>query len=347
MGPMPRDFTGSVSPSLGGAPVRDRKIGVAFIGAGIVAEMHGRAIAAKPNAELLGVYDPKVARARNIAKQFGGKTLRSIDDALQDAAVSAVHVLTPPEGHVEAALKSLRAGKHVLVEKPVAWRAADIKRLQSAAKRADRICMPAHNYIYNASLQRARRLIDEGRFGRISSLWILYNIYHPEAVASRYGGVLRAVCVHHAYSLLYLLGRPRRLMATASKVHYRRLTCEDQVMIVCDMPNGAIANLWCSFAAKDLAHDPWTVVYKVLGTKGALTYTWNDAQVQDDRGPGWGFPCYEEGFRNEIDHFIDRCVAEGKQPLSTLTEALDALRIIEAAERSCRRRAGMETVNYD
>ena len=117
-------------------------------------------------------------------------------------------------------------------------------------------------------------------------------------------------------------------------------------MIVCQMPNGAIANLWCSFAANDVTSDPWTVVYKVLGTNGGLNYSWNEAQFQDDRGPGWGLPCYEESFRNEVDHFVNRCVLGGGQPLSTLADALDALRIIEAAERSCRRHAEMETIDY-
>jgi predicted dehydrogenase len=206
--------------------------------------------------------------------------------------------------------------------------------------------MPAHNYIYNPALARAKRLIENGKLGKISSLWILYNIYHAEEVAARYGGVLRAVCVHHAYSLLYLLGRPRRLMAVVSRVHYKRLKCEDQAMIVCEMPGGAVANLWCCFAAKDLTSDPWTVVYKVLGTAGGLAYSWNEAQFEDDRGPGWGLPCYEEGFRNEIDHFISQCILREKAPLSTLANAVDALRIIEAAERSYRRRSTMETVHY-
>lgn len=318
---------------------------MAFIGAGIVSEMHGRAVAGIPDAKLVGVYDPDASRAKTIAKKFGGRVFRELKEALDDPRIDAIHVLTPPEQHVEVALAALKAGKHVLVEKPVAWRAADIKKLQSAAEKAKRVCMPAHNYIYNPSLRRAKRLIEEGKLGQISSLWILYNIYHSEDVASRYGGVLRAVCVHHAYSLLYLLGRPQGLTATASRVHYQRLNCEDQVMIVCQMPGGVIANLWCSFAAKDLSGDPWTVVYKILGTRGAVAYSWNEAQFEDDRGPGWGLVYYEESFRNEIAHFMACCMGS-QQPLSTLTEAIDALRIIEAAERSSRRQNALERINY-
>lgn len=309
--------------------------------------MHGRAVAASPNVKLITVFDPKTARAKALARKYGAKVSDNLQEVLDNPRVNAVHVLTPPDQHVKAVLASLKAGKHVLVEKPVAWRATDLRRMQAAAEKANRVCMPAHNYIYNPSLQRAKRLIDESKLGRIASLWVLYNIFHPENVASIYGGVLRAVCVHHAYSLLYLLGRPSRLMATASRIHYRRLTCEDQAMIVCQMPNGVIANLWCSFAAKDLTSDPWTVVYKVLGTEGGLSYTWNEAQFVDDRGPGWGLPCYVDSFRNEIDYFINHCVLGGERPLSTLDDALDALHIIEAAERASLNGSRAETIQYD
>lgn len=308
--------------------------GVAFVGAGLVAEMHGRAVLANPQITLIGVYDPNATRAKSIAKKFGGVAYPSLDRLLVDDRVNAVHVLTPSEFHVKNALACLHAGKHVLVEKPVALEISEIRALEKAARETDRVCMPAHNYIYASPLKRTKHLIESSKLGKVSSLWIIYNVFTPEKIAANYGGVLRAVCTHHAYSLLYLLGRPLRIIATMSNVHYHKLTCEDQAMMVCDMPNGAIANLWCSFAAKDMTNDPWTVVYKVLGTSGSSTYSWNEAQFEDDRGPGWSFPYYEEGFANEINHFVNRCIAKGEAPLSTLSDAVDTLQIIEAAERS-------------
>ena len=63
---------------------------------------------------------------------------RRLDDILADSRVKAVHVLTPPAGHLSVAVACLNAGKHVLVEKPVAWRVSDINKLQSAARKANR-----------------------------------------------------------------------------------------------------------------------------------------------------------------------------------------------------------------
>lgn len=323
------------------------KVGVAFIGAGTVAEMHGRGLATASNARFVGAYDLNREAAESITTRFGGRVFDSLPQLLADPAVDAVHVLTPVDQHVSNAIDSLSAGKHVLLEKPVAETLEDIALLKTVAQRNNLTCMPAHNYIYVPSIRRAKRLLQEGRLGEVASLWILYNIFHSEQVAAIYGGVLREVCNHHAYSVLYLLGRPRRVMAVTSRVHYKQLTCEDQAMIVCEMENGSIANLWCSFAANDPTNDPWSVLYKILGTNGGISYSWNEAQFRDEGGPAWGMPCYEEGFVGEIDHFINHCVLAGKQPLSTLDDAADALKILMAAERSVGKPETLEKVTYE
>ena len=64
----------------------EKRIGIALIGAGIVAEMHGRGVLANPDAKLVGVFDPITAKARAIAKKFGGRVFPSLEDAGQVAA---------------------------------------------------------------------------------------------------------------------------------------------------------------------------------------------------------------------------------------------------------------------
>jgi len=323
------------------------EVGVAFVGAGTVAEMHGRGVASVPRARFIGAYDRDAGKANALVARFGGRAFESLEQLLSDRNVDAVHVLTPTAHHVSHAIASLQAGKHVLLEKPVAETQEEIGLLKAAAAQAGRVCMPAHNYIYAPSVRRARRLIQSGKLGDIASLWILYNIFHSEETAAIYGGVLRAVCNHHAYSLLYLLGRPRRVTAITSRVHYKQLPYEDQAMIVCEMASGAIANLWSSFAANDPSSDPWTVVYKILGTNGAVNYSWNEAQFKDDGGPAWGMPCYEESFSEEIRHFISCCILDGEPPVSTLNDAADALSILQACERSVSTPGALESILYD
>jgi hypothetical protein len=125
------------------------------------------------------------------------------------------------------------------------------------------------------------------------------------------------------------------------------LKWEDQVMVTCEMQHGALAHLWASFAASDPTSDPWTVVYKLLGTKGGVNYTWNEAQFEDAGGPAWGIPNYLDGFANELQFFAEQAIPHGKEPRSPLQHARDALCIIQTAEQSIRTGNGMVEVVYD
>lgn len=320
---------------------------LAFAGAGnVTSGPYHHAVMRCDAAELVGVFDPDMAAAGRLADMHGAHAYPDLDALLADDRVDGVVVGTPNHLHMEVADACLRAGKHVLIEKPVAQQVEEIDALNELATARGLIAMPAHNFIYQPTLEKARSWIAEGRLGTMASTWVLYNLFHPEEVAARYPGVLRQIGVHLSYSLLYLQGRPVRVSATSSRVHYDELQQEDQVMLVCHMADGSIANLWASFAASDPTSDPWTVVFKGLGSKGGFTYSWNEAEFQDDGGPAWGTPSYMDGFAAELDFFCREAIGRGTIPRSTLTEARDCVRIIEAAERSIAADSRLETIDY-
>lgn len=116
--------------------------------------------------------------------------------------------------------------------------------------------------------------------------------------------------------------------------------------MVCEMPDGAMANLWASFAASDRTNDPWTVVCKVLGSRGSTSFTWSDAVLDDDGGPAWGLPNYVDSFHTELEFFLGEAIGRGAAPRSTLADARDALALIEAAERSAASGGGFEVPEY-
>lgn len=321
-------------------------IGFGIIGAGIVSELYAQAIERGAPGRFIGVYDPDGTRSETLARRLNGRAFDSRAALLAAGEVEACVVASPNQAHVDDALACLGAGKHALVEKPVAESHEAAAALAEAARSAGRVCMPAHNYIYSPSLQRARRLLAEGRFGVVASYWILYNIFHDEEMARRYGGVLREVAVHHAYSLLYLAGRPVNVSARVSRIHYEALDAEDQVALCCEMPGGALANLWVSFAASDPTSDPWTVVYKILGAKGGASFTWNDAIFPDAGGPAWGIVNYVDSFHDELTHFLGSVIPGRAEPLSTLQDAADALAIIAAAELSVKNNGAATSIDY-
>ncbi len=319
----------------------EQPVGVAIIGTGGVATLHADAINRVPSLRLIGAVSRDRANVQGFAERNGCRGFSSHEELLGDPAVDVVAVCSPAEHHVSHAIAALRAGKHVIVEKPVGGSVEEIDMLQTEAAHAGRLCVPCHNYIYAPALQRAKALVDEGRLGRIASFWLVYNQRH-DGDAGKPGMALHELMVHHAYAVLHFLGRPQSVTAAAANLHFDDPAADDQVMLVCTMADGAIANLWGSFAADDRGSDPWSVLYKILGTDGGVTYTWDEAYTSEVNKPGWDKPAYRDSFRFVYEHFASRCLAAGEAPLSTLADARDALCLVQAAEQALARRVAVD-----
>ncbi|HEY8504621.1 MAG TPA: Gfo/Idh/MocA family oxidoreductase [Gemmataceae bacterium] len=310
-------------------------IGVGFLGAGDVSILHARAVAKCPGAKLVGLWNRSPDRAKQRAQEFGCKRFETPEALVRDPSVDAVFVLTNLESHLEYTRLALEAGKPVLVEKPVGVSVAEIEEMKRLADAKGLVCMPGHNYIYEAGMVRTRELVEEGELGRIVSAYVMYNIHHPEEVAARYPGVVRQILTHHSYILLYLVGRPKRLCAMKATLHYAKIPQEDIAMVQMELENGALAHFCASFAADDHAADPWTVMVKVIGTAGSTRYSYRDwVEIKPGIVHSQTYTAYQGSITNEVRHFIDVCLRRGGRPLSTLDDAATAQKMIEACERS-------------
>lgn len=312
-----------------------KPIRIGFIGAGNISTLHAEAIQACPGAELAGLWNITPDLAEEKSRAFGCKIYPSAEALVQDPELDAVFVLTNLETHLQYTLLALEAGKHVLVEKPVGVTVDEIQQMKQAANRAGVICMPGHNYIYEESLIRSRRLIQQGKLGQIISAYVMYNIHHPEAVAARYPGVIRQIMTHHAYILLYLAGQPVSVSAMKATLHYQTISQEDIAMVTLRLQNGALAHFCASFAADDHSADPWTVLIKVIGQEGSVRYSYRDwVELKPGLVHSQTYSAYPESIMNEVRYFVEVCLRQGGQPLSTLDEAIIAQKVVEACERS-------------
>jgi predicted dehydrogenase len=312
-------------------------IGVGFVGAGDISVLHAAAVRKCPGARLVGLWNRNQDRANQRAGEFGCKTYKTPADLVADPAVDAVFVLTNLETHLEYTDLALKAGKHVLVEKPVGVTVGEIGRMRDAAAAKNLVCMPGHNYIYEAGMMRTRELVENGDLGRITSAYVMYNIHHPEEVAKRYPGVVRQILTHHSYILLYLVGKPVELCAMKATLHYQEYTEEDIAMVQMRLANGALAHFCASFAADDHAADPWTVVVKVIGTAGSTRYSYRDhVEIKPGLVHSQTYTAYQGSITNEVRYFLVDCLRMGQKPLSTLDDAITAQQLIEAAEASIR-----------
>ena len=308
-------------------------IKVGFIGAGDISLLHEEGVNLSKNAELVGIWNRTVERAEEKARLFNCRVFNNPEELIQ--AVDVVYVLTNMETHYQYARMAIEKSRHVLVEKPTAVTIEEIKDLKSLAEKYSVHVAPVHNYIYEPSVTRAKDLIDSGKIGDLVSLYVLYNIHHPEKVASRYPGVIRQILTHHAYCTLYLVGKPDKVSCMKATINDGSVPQENIAMVTMKMKNNALSHLCASFASDDHAGDPWTFMIKVIGTKGATRYSYRDwventpAIVHSQTYSAYPYTIRETG-----KYFLENVIGLGEKPLSSLDDAITCMKMIEACELS-------------
>ena len=188
-----------------------KTIGIGFIGAGDIANLHAEAVNELQGAELVGLWNRTLEKGKVKAEKFGCKTYDSVEDLLSDPKIDAVFVLTNMETHCEYTVQAAKAGKDILVEKPAASSIAELEKMQKVIDQTGVKCMPVHNYIYEEGIKRAKSMIENGKLGTITQFYMMYNIEHAHDIRARYPGVIRQILTHHSYTMLYLAGEPKTI----------------------------------------------------------------------------------------------------------------------------------------
>ncbi len=312
-----------------------KTIGIAFIGAGDIADLHAEAINALPGAELVGLWNRTHGKGASKALRYGCHVYSSVDEMLKDPKVDAVFVLTNMQTHCEYTLKAAAAGKHILVEKPAAASIAELEKMKAAVEKAGVKCMPVHNYIYEPAIERTKEMILAGKLGKIVQFYMLYNIHHANEIRVRYPGVIRQILTHHSYTMLYLAGDPKTVSCMMHTTDSTIAPQENITMANVKMTNGTLSHLCASFANDDHAGDPWSCMIKVIGTKGSTRYSYRDFVINDSNGAhSQTYQNYHESIKNTARYFINRVVRLGDAPLSSLKDAITCQKLIEAYETS-------------
>ncbi|MEX2570345.1 MAG: Gfo/Idh/MocA family oxidoreductase [Gemmatimonadota bacterium] len=140
---------------------------IALLGCGFATRLHSRTLRRFPRLDRY-YASRDGARAEDYSRRFGGAgTFASYDAAIEDPRVEVVLVATPPASHLDLTLKALRAGKHVIVEKPPFLRSADFDQVAELADETGRRAFVAENYFYKPLLGELRTLIADGAIGDI------------------------------------------------------------------------------------------------------------------------------------------------------------------------------------
>ena len=240
------------------------KINVAIVGCGNIATRYAAQIQSYENIRLLGFADIVLQRAEEFTKEYGGKLYSSLDDVLADPNVDVVVNLTIHHAHPEVIAASLKAGKHVHTEKPLAMSYAEAKSLvQLAENRELRLSSAPITYMGEAQ-QTAWKVIREGQLGKIRLTYAEVNhgrieTWHPNPEPFFDVGVLWDVSVYPLTILTAIFGPATRVQAFGNIIHPHRTTIEgreftietpDFVVALIDFESGPVVRLTANFYAK-------------------------------------------------------------------------------------------------
>ncbi len=226
--------------------------GFGFVGCGMIAEFHTKAIAEIPGARVVAAFDMYAPSAEKIAK-MAGKDCRVYDDIdtmLANPEVDVVSVCTPSGAHMEPAVRAAQAGKHVVVEKPMEITLPRCDAIIQACDAAGvRLCtiFPSRFSAANRALKKA---IDDGRFGRLTlgdtyvKWWRTQAYYDSGGWRGTWkldgGGALMNQAIHNVDLLQWLMGDVDTIMAQTALLVHERIEVEDTAVAVLKFKNGAL-----------------------------------------------------------------------------------------------------------
>ncbi len=232
----------------------------AIIGCGVIAPTHARAIAAQGSAaELAAVVDTDPAAARSFAEEHGGQPASDLAAVLADPDIDAVSVCTPSGTHVEVAVAALRAGKHVVVEKPLDVNVAAADRLVAAERESDRTVTVISQHRFDGASQAVHAAVADKRMGRLTSgvvsigWWRSQGYYDSGDWRGTWaldgGGALMNQGVHTVDLLVWLFGDPVSVTAQTGLLAHSGIETEDVAVATVTFASGALGVVHATTAA--------------------------------------------------------------------------------------------------
>ncbi|MGN6379872.1 MAG: Gfo/Idh/MocA family protein [Gaiellales bacterium] len=307
---------------------------VGLVGAGWAAERHARAVLAHPAAELTVAANWRKPSLDRLAERFGiPRTTTDWEELAAAGDVDAVVVATPNALHAPQAVALLEAGKHVLVEKPMAASLAQAGEMLEAADRSAAYLMVAHCWRFHPEVRRLRDSIASGRLGEVVKTrgYGVHAGWGPDGWFTQPdlagGGALADMGVHAIDTARFLMGdpQPTRVCAALS-TRYGDYQVDDDGILLISWSNGANSIVECGWWQPHLAGlEADTEVY---GTAG-YARVWDPPEASssgDDH-------CAQEMYDAQMAEFVD-AIAEHRQPRPDARDGAVVMEIVDQAYRS-------------
>jgi predicted dehydrogenase len=333
------------------------KLGFGIIGAGAIAGFHARAVAESSGGKLIGVASRRLSSAQDFAKEHGlAFATDSVQELLNQPGLDAVCIVTPSALHLEPALAAIRAGKHLMIEKPLDATVEGTDHILREAGKAGLRVGSIFQARFGDAARRIKAAIDGGRFGRmvLASCYVKWNRtaeYYTGwkgKLSEDGGGALINQAIHGVDLLQWFAGMPVEVFAwTTQRVH--RIESEDTCVAALRFGSGAFGTLEATTAT----WPGWSRRIEICGENGAVLLEdddiakWDfraeqpgDAEIRDppkraEMGSGAAAPMNInfEGHRRQIQDFIDG-IREKRPFFIEGSEARKAVALVRAVYES-------------
>lgn len=334
-----------------------------IIGAGGIAHAHINSIKKVPGVEIVCVADINEKALATMKEKFGARTYVDYKEMLaKEKELDAVGVCTPNGLHAENTIAALNAGKHVIVEKPMAMNAKEAQSMIDAAKKAGKHLICGFQYRFDARTQVIKRQIDAGVFGK--PLFVRCQALRRRGIPNwgvfgrkdlQGGGPMIDIGVHVMEMAHYVLGSPKPLTASGNTWTYlgnkpmeaitgwanwdhKTYTVEDLAVGLIRFENGSMLSIEASFAAH-IEKDVWS--FTLMGEKGGAS--WDPCEIyKDEHGYMFNekpfFVPQLDNFDSKMRHFVEVC-RDGATNISSGEHGLMVQKMLDGVYASAEKRA--------
>lgn len=331
---------------------------IGIIGCGKIAQVrHIPEYIDNKNATIAAYYDLNTQRAQELANQYGGKVYPSYEEILADPEIDAVSVCTANSSHAQITIEALKAGKHVLCEKPMATTLEDCEEMVLAAKQSGKFLMIGQNQRLTKAHARAKQLLNEGIIGDVITFRTTFGHGGPETWSIDSGkntwffdknkaamGAMADLGIHKTDLIQFLLGQT--VTETTAKIttldkkdaNGNLIGVDDNAVCIYKMSGGALGTMtasWTYYGDEDNS----TILY---GTKGMMRI-YDDPVYSITVTTASGENIYYQIDKIQtndnqtksgvIDEFVD-CLVNNKAPAISGESVLTAMRAVFASIQS-------------
>jgi myo-inositol 2-dehydrogenase/D-chiro-inositol 1-dehydrogenase len=320
---------------------------IAVLGVGRLGASHAATLAALPDVTSLTVYDADPARAKEVAAPLEARAVASIDDAFKD--VDAMVIVTPTDTHAPLIKRAIDAGLPTFCEKPIAIGIPETREIVEHVKRKNGRLQIGFQRRFDAGYQRARQELRSGSLGEVYSFLMVScdRTPPPDAYIKTSGGQFKDQFIHDFDITRWLFGQEvAEVTATGSTKgvpQYEALNDVGTSAVMLKLADGTLG-LMTALRHNEAGYD---IHVEIHGAKDTIAIgidprtPWRSVEADAPKLAGPPYPSFfvrfGEAYKAELAHFLRFAKGEAENPC-TAADALEALRVAEAAGKSWRER---------